>query len=93
MDLTQFVPKLKANGVEYPSWCVFRGVRNTITCGERSSAGRASVCGTEGRGFKSHRSPQSFQLVSSASLPLRLHGSCTVIPAVSLLGACFLARP
>ena len=26
--------------------------------GERSSAGRASVCGTEGRGFKSHRSPQ-----------------------------------
>jgi hypothetical protein len=25
--------------------------------GERSSAGRASVCGTEGRGFKSHRSP------------------------------------
>jgi hypothetical protein len=27
-------------------------------CGERSSAGRASVCGTEGRGFKSHRSPQ-----------------------------------
>jgi hypothetical protein len=28
--------------------------------GERSSAGRASVCGTEGRGFKSHRSPQTF---------------------------------
>ncbi len=28
-------------------------------CGERSSAGRASVCGTEGRGFKSHRSPQN----------------------------------
>ena len=27
--------------------------------GERSSAGRASVCGTEGRGFKSHRSPQN----------------------------------
>src|SRR5260370_38967335 len=27
-------------------------------CGERSSAGRASVCGTEGRGFKSRRSPQ-----------------------------------
>jgi hypothetical protein len=26
--------------------------------GERSSVGRASVCGTEGRGFKSHRSPQ-----------------------------------
>src|SRR2546427_10698556 len=31
--------------------------------GERSSAGRASVCGTEGRGFKSRRSPQnSFSL-------------------------------
>ena len=26
--------------------------------GERSSAGRASVCGTEGRGFKPRRSPQ-----------------------------------
>src|SRR5271165_1908191 len=25
--------------------------------GERSSAGRASVCGTEGRGFKPRRSP------------------------------------
>jgi hypothetical protein len=28
--------------------------------GERSSAGRASVCGTEGRGFKPRRSPQQF---------------------------------
>jgi hypothetical protein len=28
--------------------------------GERSSAGRASVCGTEGRGFKPRRSPQNF---------------------------------
>ncbi len=27
--------------------------------GERSSAGRASVCGTEGRGFKPRRSPHS----------------------------------
>jgi hypothetical protein len=36
-------------------------------CGERSSAGRASVCGTEGRGFKSHRSPQPF-LLSRAAL-------------------------
>src|SRR5712672_2900379 len=27
--------------------------------GERSSAGRASVCGTEGRGFKPRRSPQN----------------------------------
>jgi hypothetical protein len=32
--------------------------------GERSSAGRASVCGTEGRGFKSHRSPHSFQPIA-----------------------------
>jgi hypothetical protein len=32
--------------------------RSSAPCGERSSAGRASVCGTEGRGFKSHRSPQ-----------------------------------
>jgi hypothetical protein len=29
-----------------------------------AQAGRASVCGTEGRGFKSRRSPQIFQLVS-----------------------------
>jgi hypothetical protein len=34
--------------------------------GERSSAGRASVCGTEGRGFKSHRSPQTFLIVTYA---------------------------
>jgi len=32
--------------------------RINAACGERSSAGRASVCGTEGRGFKSRRSPQ-----------------------------------
>src|SRR5579862_803039 len=36
-------------------------------CGERSSAGRASVCGTEGRGFKPRRSPQT------PLKPLRLH--------------------
>ncbi len=38
--------------------------------GERSSAGRASVCGTEGRGFKPRRSPQiliSIQRPGSAS--------------------------
>jgi hypothetical protein len=36
-------------------------LRNIISlafAGERSSAGRASVCGTEGRGFKPRRSPQ-----------------------------------
>jgi hypothetical protein len=33
--------------------------RINTACGERSSAGRASVCGTEGRGFKSRRSPQN----------------------------------
>ena len=38
------------------------------TCGERSSAGRASVCGTEGRGFKSHRSPH---LMRAAAMPFR----------------------
>ncbi len=27
-------------------------------CGERSSVGRASGCGSEGRGFDPHRSPQ-----------------------------------
>ena len=35
-----------------------------LSKGERSSAGRASVCGTEGRGFKSHRSPQTFLIVN-----------------------------
>src|SRR6185437_7180042 len=35
--------------------------------GERSSVGRASVCGTEGRGFKSHRSPQSLLKVPAYS--------------------------
>ena len=33
-----------------------------IVSGERSSAGRASVCGTEGRGFKPRRSPQLFRI-------------------------------
>src|SRR6266481_5077156 len=38
--------------------------------GERSSAGRASVCGTEGRGFKPRRSPQLFRLtVHNGALP------------------------
>src|SRR5208282_5568788 len=41
----------------------------TLSEGERSSAGRASVCGTEGRGFKSHRSPQlPFQFTSESRL-------------------------
>jgi hypothetical protein len=41
--------------------------------GERSSAGRASVCGTEGRGFKSRRSPQnSFSLMHLHLLNRRL---------------------
>ena len=41
--------------------------------GERSSAGRASVCGTEGRGFKSRRSPQtSFSLLYLYLLNRRL---------------------
>src|SRR5271154_4354180 len=37
--------------------------------GERSSAGRASVCGTEGRGFKPRRSPQFLQRAVSLSDP------------------------
>ena len=36
-------------------------------CGERSSAGRASVCGTEGRGFNPRRSPQTFPLLEFPS--------------------------
>src|ERR1700674_4730198 len=43
--------------------------------GERSSAGRASVCGTEGRGFKPRRSPQAFLAVSQQLL----------VPAIALV--------
>ena len=46
-------------------------------CGERSSAGRASVCGTEGRGFKSRRSPQSSQTVKARGCTKRVHNGCT----------------
>jgi hypothetical protein len=45
-------------------------IRNS---GERSSAGRASVCGTEGRGFKSHRSPQTFFNFYAGLLKVRSH--------------------
>jgi hypothetical protein len=48
---------------------VNRGVCRNFPCGERSSAGRASVCGTEGRGFKPRRSPQTFQTPHPVSLP------------------------
>ena len=38
----------------------FRGHAKLTTSGGSSSAGRASVCGTESRGFKSHLPPQQF---------------------------------
>src|ERR1700720_1940873 len=48
--------------------------------GERSSAGRASVCGTEGRGFKPRRSPQLFnhlQVLPLARNPFSIHSVST----------------
>lgn len=50
----------------------YRKLLSSVRVGERSSAGRASVCGTEGRGFKSRRSPQNF--TSCTSLNRRVLG-------------------
>ena len=40
--------------------------------GERSSVGRASDCGSEGRGFETHRSPQKIRIFGCRSFKNRL---------------------